>query len=114
MPTHDFGRCMICNLPFSWIAGHKSFRSAFAERINVLMSNYVLFERKTEEGIPELIALLLVTNWPREHARSDLESNAVLFHIISSIKGWLVTIIGEVNNCTFYTLTFLIISAYKS
>ncbi|EFO24174.2 hypothetical protein LOAG_04313 [Loa loa] len=75
----------------------KGFRSAFAQEINVLMSNYVLFGGKAEQGLPELVAHLLIANWPREHARCDLESNDILFCIISSIKGWLETIIGEAD-----------------
>ncbi|VDN19043.1 unnamed protein product [Gongylonema pulchrum] len=77
--------------------GHESFQSTFAERIKEMMSNYVLSERKAEEGIVELIALLLITKWPREHARCGLESNAILFSIISSIKGWLMAVIGETD-----------------
>ncbi|VDN23273.1 unnamed protein product [Gongylonema pulchrum] len=80
--------------------GHESFQSTFAERIKEMMSNYVLSERKAEEGIVELIALLLITKWPREHARCGLESNAILFSIISSIKGWLMAVIGEVDQLT--------------
>ncbi|CAG9531693.1 unnamed protein product [Cercopithifilaria johnstoni] len=75
----------------------KGFRSAFAQEINVLMSNYVLVGGKAGQGVPELVAYLLIANWPREHDRYDLESNDILFCIISSIKGWLETIIGEAN-----------------
>ncbi|KAK6101900.1 hypothetical protein QQG55_6380 [Brugia pahangi] len=75
----------------------KSFRSAFAQEINVLMSNYVLLGKKIGQGLPELVAHLLIANWPREHARCDLESNDILFCIVSSIKGWLETIIGEAD-----------------
>uniref|UniRef100_A0A0R3RPE0 RING-type domain-containing protein n=1 Tax=Elaeophora elaphi TaxID=1147741 RepID=A0A0R3RPE0_9BILA len=75
----------------------KGFRSAFAQEINVLMSNYVLVGEKVGQGLPELVARLLIANWPREHARCDLESNDILFCIISSIKGWLETIIGEAD-----------------
>ncbi|KAL4002837.1 hypothetical protein ACH3XW_5115 [Acanthocheilonema viteae] len=74
----------------------KGFRSAFAQEINVLMSNYVLVGG-TGQGLPELVAHLLIANWPQEHARCDLESNDILFYIISSIKGWLETIIGEAD-----------------
>lgn len=81
---------------FLMIAEQKGFRSAFAQEINVLMSDYVLFGGKAGQGLPELVAHLLIANWPREHARCDLESNDILFCIISSIKGWLETIIGEV------------------
>ncbi|VDN03523.1 unnamed protein product [Thelazia callipaeda] len=76
--------------------GQKGFRSAFAQEVNILMSNYV-FEEKAEQGVPELVAQLLIANWPRAHAHCDLESNDILFCIVSSIKGWLLTIIGETD-----------------
>lgn len=68
------------------------------------MSNYILVGEKTIQGLPELVAHLLIANWPREHARCDLESNDILFCIISSIKGWLETIIGEVYFESFFHL----------
>nr|CDP99693.1 Bm1748 [Brugia malayi] len=75
-------------------------------KINVLMSNYVLLGKKIGQGLPELVAHLLIANWPREHARCDLESNDILFCIVSSIKGWLETIIGEVyfENFSFHLI----------
>lgn len=94
---------------FLTISEHKGFRSAFAHEISVLMSNYVIVGGKADQKLPELVAFLLVANWPREHARCDLESNDILFCIISSIKGWLETIIGEVcsknvSSCFIYTI----------
>ncbi|KAM3723745.1 Uncharacterized protein ACO02O_06931 [Dirofilaria immitis] len=110
LSNEDWNRfaCHVANIGMHEIRGfaltaiimatrQKGFRSAFAQEINVLMSDYVLFGGKTGQGLPEFVAHLLIANWPREHARCDLESNDILFCIISSIKGWLETITGETD-----------------
>ncbi|VDO36415.1 unnamed protein product [Onchocerca flexuosa] len=110
LSDEDWNRfaCHVANIGIHGIRGfavtavisatrQKGFRSAFAQEINVLMSDYVLFGGKVGVGLPEFVAHLLIANWPREHARCNLESNDILFCIVSSIKGWLETITGETN-----------------
>uniref|UniRef100_A0A915BJX1 DUF7627 domain-containing protein n=1 Tax=Parascaris univalens TaxID=6257 RepID=A0A915BJX1_PARUN len=79
------------------IVDHKSVQSSFAERISSEMSSYVLCPEIAKASLPHVVALLLVAQWPRSHSHSNLESNQILYTIISVIKGWIITIVDQVE-----------------
>lgn len=79
------------------VVDHKSLQSSFAERISSEMSSYVLCPEIAKTSLPHVVALLLVAPWPRTHSHSNLESNQILYTIISVIKGWIITIVDQVE-----------------
>ncbi|KHN75059.1 Uncharacterized protein Tcan_12599 [Toxocara canis] len=79
------------------VIDRKAFQSSFAERISSEMSSYILCPEIAKTSLPQVVALLLVASWPRAHSRSNLESNEVLYTIISAIKGWIITVTDEVE-----------------
>lgn len=60
------------------------------------MSSFALTPQIADEALPELVAQLLTANWPRAHARSNFESNEILFQIITQLKRWIMAITDEV------------------
>lgn len=81
-----------------YFSDHKSLQSSFAERISSEMSSYVLCPEIAKTSLPHVVALLLVAPWPRTHSHSNLESNQILYTIISVIKGWIITIVDQVSS----------------
>uniref|UniRef100_A0A914DAM7 DUF7627 domain-containing protein n=1 Tax=Acrobeloides nanus TaxID=290746 RepID=A0A914DAM7_9BILA len=71
---------------------HKNFQSAMSEKLDELISNYILNRESNLDAIPAFMANLLTAKWPRPYNRAIVESNNILVSIISAIMGWIMVI----------------------
>ncbi|MFH4973401.1 hypothetical protein AB6A40_000110 [Gnathostoma spinigerum] len=72
-----------------------SFQAIMGPMISSAMSEFVLNSSCDMGNVIELVSLLLTSRWPHHHERFTLESNAVLYHVISALKGWMNVVSDE-------------------
>lgn len=70
------------------ITENEEFQSAMADRLTDLISTFVMESDEKLDSLPDLLANLLITRWPRRYNHAVMDSNQILFTIISAAMGW--------------------------
>ncbi|KAH7731450.1 hypothetical protein AAVH_00348 [Aphelenchoides avenae] len=70
------------------VIDNQEFQAAMADKLTDLVATFVMESDAKLDSLPDLLANLLVTKWPRRYNHAVMDSNQILFTIISATMGW--------------------------
>lgn len=70
------------------VSDNEEFQAAMADKLTDLIATFVMESDEKLDSLPDLLANMLVTKWPRRYNHAVMDSNQILFTIISAAMGW--------------------------